>query len=696
MKSLKRELTNYDSGIEKTVPEYSAKLGKTPTVVAHPTRNGFCYARMADNLDELIVVFNDQVSQIYDLPILVSRRGNTWYVVGRDSLRYIDWGTSASYIPIHHRQHEFNRDEGTGADTVFVYPDQFMPLLVYPSGTNGASNLMIAPYLLQRTSDFVYVGNTGTINLLIYKPLTNQAIMGLVYLDKTTGNPGILINSGTPFNSSITGTGLIAPFVPYPNSNQEPLYAFRLVSGTTVINWPNLYNARQFIGGSTSTGSSGGSLPALAPSRVVITDTTGTITTNSLFYYLANNLYLGAPTQFPGLNGIAQQSAFTKNSMESYDDDPLAPSTINFIKGRGSLGATTPVVNNDILGRLSAKAVDLNDQIGADSIFFDLLAAETHSTTKHGTKGRLRVTETGTLSKVHDFEFTNAGNINLNSGTYNINGVPHTHTGSSSSAIPNIISGGYVTRSGGNLIFLPDKGIYVFCYESGAWAQKLIPTTTGSVACTGLTGSTAYYLYAYDNGGTLTLDLSQTAPTTQDGIFVKTGVTNRTLIARCYTNSSGAVVTFNEDTSKHFLNNVYNKRLFSIQKEETTANWTYNSTTLHPLNNNSANKVEFVADGQNLVLGHISITVLVNSDASLSRGIGAIGLDSTSVNASDRDYTTQIGGAYAPSVSNYKGIPSAGYHYLQALEKNSVAAVTCNFYGSQANSECKIFADLWA
>lgn len=260
MSNFKNQFTKYDNSLKKEAMQYHALLGKTEKVVEHPTRKGFCYARMADNLSELIVVFNDKVSQVWNMPVLIERRGITWYVVGRDIQRYSDWGTSAPFLPKHHAQHEFNRDEGTGADAVFIYPDQFMPLLVYPSGSAGSANLIVAPYTLQRDNDFIYVGNTGTQNLLVYKPTDGNGIMGLLYLDKTTGNPGVLIASGTPFINSLTGTASLLQYAPYPEtSNQEPLYFFRLVSGTSSLTWSNLYNARQFIGGSSGgTGSTGG------------------------------------------------------------------------------------------------------------------------------------------------------------------------------------------------------------------------------------------------------------------------------------------------------------------------------------------------------------------------------------------------------------------------------------------------------
>jgi len=227
---LQKDFSAFSKKKVKVIQQYSALLGKTEKVVEHPDRKGFCYARMVDNLNELIVVFNDKVSQKFDLPVLVERKGNMWYVVGRDIERYSNWGSNTAFLPNHAGQHSFNRDTRSGADAVFIYPDQFMPLLVYPSGTTGAGVLLVAPYMLQRISDFIYVGNTGTPNLLVYKPTNNQAIMGLVYLDKTTGNPGILIASGTPMPGSYTGTSQVVPYLPYPSSsNQEPLYFFRLV-----------------------------------------------------------------------------------------------------------------------------------------------------------------------------------------------------------------------------------------------------------------------------------------------------------------------------------------------------------------------------------------------------------------------------------------------------------------------------------
>lgn len=235
------------------------------------------------------------------------------------------------------------------------------------------------------------------------------------------------------------------------------------------------------------------------------------------------------------------------------------------------------------------------------------------------------------------------------------------------------VSGGYVTRSGTNLLFAPENSNRVFVYESSAWTQKTIPDAGITVACTGLTNDTDYYLYVYDSAGTLTLDLSTTATTSQNGILVKSGATSRLLIARCRSNGSGAITTYAEDAATQLVCNTYNKRTIALTKQETTASWTYQGNW-RSLNNSTANRLQFVSDGKDCVRAHV---IGVGNHASQTGSLG-IGVDSTSVNSSTAH-------AYAGPTSGfvmsamYSGMPAAGFHYLQALEAtfdNSTGAFT--------------------
>jgi hypothetical protein len=91
-----------------------------------------------------------------------------------------------------------------------------------------------------------YDGQTGSANLLGNKPTGSSAVIVLVYEDMENGTYGYTV--GGPFPSSITGTAEIVPYVPsiiHPNYN--PITAIRLVSGTSTIQWDNIYDARQFF-----------------------------------------------------------------------------------------------------------------------------------------------------------------------------------------------------------------------------------------------------------------------------------------------------------------------------------------------------------------------------------------------------------------------------------------------------------------
>ena len=438
--NINNSFQDYDDGLQKKRQQYSGLLGLTiggSRVVNIETRAGFVYVRLRDNLSEVVQVFNDKVSPVYDFPVLIERKGNKWYVVGRDDERYSQWGTSAPFLPAHADQHSFDRDGAGGGDAVFVYPDQFMPLLVYPSGTFGAGNLQVAPYLLKRTADYVYVGNTGTRNLLIYKPTTNQAIMGLVYLDTVSGNPGILIASGTPFAGTITGTAGISPYIPYPpTSDYEPLYAFRLVSGTTSLTWDNLYNARQLVGGSgggsIATGSTvqsfiTGSIPFGASNGNLTEDNTKLRfnTSNRQLEIGYDSTLLNSFATQLGLGLVGDQDITMGQAVLVYGTGSLgSPSpTYNGYRSRGTLNTPLPLDYNDALQTWIGAGFDGFSWINATRV---RSYADGQWITGAYTPSRMdfEVTPSGTTSRRTQFQIY-GNNVNIPTGsTYNVGGVP--------------------------------------------------------------------------------------------------------------------------------------------------------------------------------------------------------------------------------------------------------------------------------
>lgn len=236
-------------------------------LVEVPNRNSFVYVQLRDNQNEVIQAFNNKVAPSYGLPVIVQREGTRYIVLGVDTQRYQNnWNSFAPYLPRHGNTHSFVTDVGGGGgDITWIYSRQFMPLLTIPSGSSAGPNVLVSPHVLQSISGtWAYVGNTGTTNLLQYLPTGSNAVMVLVYLDRLSGNPYIVVGSGSYFSNSITGTAEITPYIPnVPNSNNHiPLGAVRLTTGTSLIGWDNIYDVRQFLQyittgtGGTSAGSS--------------------------------------------------------------------------------------------------------------------------------------------------------------------------------------------------------------------------------------------------------------------------------------------------------------------------------------------------------------------------------------------------------------------------------------------------------
>lgn len=227
-------------------------------LVEVPDRNSYVYVRLRDNQNEVIQAFNNKVATSYDLPVILRRESSRYIVEGVNTMRYNNnLNNFAAYLPKHGQVHSFFPN-GDG-DVVWAYSRQIMPLLVYPSPSNTGTNVSVYGQPLIVNNQWQYVGETGTVNLLTYVPTGSVSVMGLIYLDALTGNPGVLINSGTPMPNNTTGTGDVMPYIPVPNlSTQIPLAGVKINTGTTTIGWNNLYDLRNWVHAIPSGTASGG------------------------------------------------------------------------------------------------------------------------------------------------------------------------------------------------------------------------------------------------------------------------------------------------------------------------------------------------------------------------------------------------------------------------------------------------------
>lgn len=442
MADLDLALTELHDGLEKSNTTLSGILGIAlgGRIVNHPTRNGYVYVRLRDNLSEVVVAFNDKVSPVYGLPVVVEFTNNRWYITGRDTTRYSDWGTSAPFLPQHGDQHSFNRiDNVGGGDIVWVYSDQIMPMLGYPSGTAGARNILIANAMIRKNDgSFLYVGGSGTIDLVQYKPTNNQAILALVYVDKSTGNFGYLIGSGTPFSGLITGTAALTQYIPtIPSSNFIGASVVRLVSGTVSIGWANLYDIRQFTGGAGGGSASiTGTIGSLDPNRVVISDASGAITTSPKLTYddSVSVLVLGSGTPpAVGNNTFHQLSDGASNAHLMWTWGAGFAPFMGGVASRGSMASPSAIQKDDVLFRVRGRAYD-GSQYGNTEVEIRLISNENQNVAGHGSRLEIYLTVTGSTALVKWAEFNPSFGMNITSGTYNIGGVPHTHASSGGGA----------------------------------------------------------------------------------------------------------------------------------------------------------------------------------------------------------------------------------------------------------------------
>jgi hypothetical protein len=333
-RKLEKALEQQKNQTEQTTPSISGLLGIPlggQKRVEVSGRNAYVYVRLRSNQSEVIQAYNNVVSPSYDLPVLVERRSGKYAVVSVDTQRYENnWSSQSPFLPRHGNSHSFDVESGGGGDIVWIYPRQFMPSLVIPSGSVGAGDVFVNAYTIQKSDGtWMFVGNTGTSSIAQYSPSTG-AIMALVYLDSVSGNPLLLINSGTVFSSSITGSSQIVPFIPSITNpaTQIPLAAVRLVSGTSKILWDNIYDVRQWIH-TTPTGTGGVPANTFVPYTGAVSDVnlgnknlvaTGTTTLAGTTISEGSNLQIGSNSPKPTTSAIEFGDGGFVRIFEKYDD----------------------------------------------------------------------------------------------------------------------------------------------------------------------------------------------------------------------------------------------------------------------------------------------------------------------------------------------------------------------------------------
>lgn len=289
---LRRAIKNVLDTKQPVLEEIPGLLGtliKGKKRVKVNSRKSFVYVRLHGKQSETIKAFNDSVSILYDLPVLVTKvynKGYNYKVTGKDVGRYQNWGgdTGQALLAPHGMQHSFGVGAG-GSDIVWVYKRQFMPLLPYPySGTS----VSVSEDWYQWKDSFVHFPGE-IVDVGAAKPLIlGDARFVTLYLSGNTntvqGITGSLFNIN-PFPSDVI------PYIPKLSPSMGiPLTSILLTNDTENLSWNNLYDDYRPIYGyggdsayTSGTVSTVGQTLYLVPSyATVIPPITGSVYTDSL------------------------------------------------------------------------------------------------------------------------------------------------------------------------------------------------------------------------------------------------------------------------------------------------------------------------------------------------------------------------------------------------------------------------------
>lgn len=221
-----------------------------------------------------------------------------------------------------------------------------------------------------------------------------------------------------------------------------------------------------------------------------------------------------------------------------------------------------------------------------------------------------------------------------------------------------------LTLSGGNLLLSRFNGQWLMING----AMQSIPSAGVTLAATGLTVGTLYYIYAYMNSGTMTLEASTTTHATDAtlGIEIKSGDATRTLVgmARPITGPAWA-----DSISQRFVRSWFNRKPEAMRKAFTAIRST---TSLSFTEINTEIRCEWLQWADEVPQAHIQGTA-ANVSSNIYT-VTAIGWDGTPDANTSNSITSATGLFVNCSTSAPKEGLSEGYHYATLMGAVSAAS----------------------
>lgn len=242
-----------------------------------------------------------------------------------------------------------------------------------------------------------------------------------------------------------------------------------------------------------------------------------------------------------------------------------------------------------------------------------------------------------------------------------------------------VVGGCELRLSGGNLVLSPKNGNTLLINGT----LETVPSAGVSLTPVGSVSGTTYYIYAYMNSGTMTLEYSTTAPvaTTTGAVMQKTADATRTLVGMARP-TSGPVWT--NSAAQRFVISYFNRRRIN-GINSLSSNFTTTSTS--DVEAFPSNRVEF------LCWNGDSIEVIATGYQFNSGSNYVFTFASFDGLANKSFYNTTFGNNGEPIALSHNSTLSDGYHYGTVGGK--VSAGTGNWQGNASFSQFTCQVNFW-